>query len=300
MIIITVGILLIIISLVLSNDNYQLASSKKYTKLAGIGILILGLIFSTIKQIEPGQIGVKTLFGNVQSEVLENGLHLINPMVNIVTFDSKTQNYTMSAVHSEGEKEGDDAIRVLTRDGLEIVIDLTILFKIDTQKAPSILQNLGINYTDKIIRPLSRTVIRDNAVYYEAVKLYAEQRAHFQNKITTDLEKQMKARGLILEQILIRNIALPTSVKQTIESKINAEQDAQKMQFVLSKEKQEADRKRLEAQGIADYQRIIASTLTDKQLQYEQILAQKELAKSTNAKVIIMGGAKTPIILNDK
>lgn len=300
MVILFIGLLLLIFSFFVGTNNYQTQAIKKYSKLGGIFLMVIGLFFGSVKQIEPGEVGVKTLFGTVQNEVLDNGLHLINPLVKIVKFDSKTQNYTMSAIHDEGDKEGDDAIRVLSKDGLEIIIDLTILFKIDTQKAPKILQSLGVNYTDKIIRPLSRTVIRDNAVYYEAVKLYAEQRAHFQNKITVDLEKQMKARGLILEQILIRNVALPASVKQTIESKINAEQEAQKMQFVLSKEKQEANRKRLEAQGIADYQRIISSNLTDKQLQYEQILAQKELAKSNNAKVIIMGNGKTPIILNDK
>ena len=109
-----------------------------------------------------------------------------------------------------------------------------------------------------------------------------------------------KKRGLILEQLLIRNINLPASVKLSIESKINAEQDAQKMTFVLQKEKQEAERKRVEAQGIADYQRIIALGLTDKQLQYEQIKAQKELAASPNTKIIFMNGKNTPVILSDK
>jgi regulator of protease activity HflC (stomatin/prohibitin superfamily) len=106
---------------------------------------------------------------------------------------------------------------------------------------------------------------------------------------------------LFLESVLIRNINLPESVKKTIESKINAEQDSQKMQFVLTKEKQEAERKRVEAQGIADYQRIVSSSLNDKQLQYEMIQAQKELAKSPNTKVIFMGNkGNAPIILGDK
>jgi regulator of protease activity HflC (stomatin/prohibitin superfamily) len=94
---------------------------------------------------------------------------------------------------------------------------------------------------------------------------------------------------------------LPTSVKASIESKINAEQDAQKMTFILQKEKQEAERKRVEAQGIADYQRIISTGLSDKQLQYEQIKAQKELAASPNTKIIFMNGkANAPVILSDK
>jgi regulator of protease activity HflC (stomatin/prohibitin superfamily) len=99
----------------------------------------------------------------------------------------------------------------------------------------------------------------------------------------------------------VRNISLPTSVKASIESKINAEQDAQKMQFVLQKERQEADRKRVEAQGIADYQKILSTGLSDKQLQYETIKAQKEIALSPNTKIIIMGAGKgNPIMLSDK
>jgi regulator of protease activity HflC (stomatin/prohibitin superfamily) len=137
-------------------------------------------------------------------------------------------------------------------------------------------------------------------VYYEAVALYSTRRDEFQNRIYKTIEKSFKDRGIILEQLLVRNITLPASVKASIESKINAEQDAQKMQFVLQKEKQEAERKRVEAQGIADYQRIISSGLTDKQLQYETIKANLELAKSPNAKVIIMGKGNTPVILDAK
>ena len=122
----------------------------------------------------------------------------------------------------------------------------------------------------------------------------------FQQRIFKTIEADFKSRGLILEQLLIRNINLPTSVKASIESKINAEQDAQKMTFVLQKEKQEAERKRVEAQGIADYQRIISTGLSDKQLQYEQIKAQKELAASPNSKMIFMNGKSAPVIISDK
>jgi regulator of protease activity HflC (stomatin/prohibitin superfamily) len=139
-------------------------------------------------------------------------------------------------------------------------------------------------------------------VYYDAVALYSSKRDEFQNRIYKSIEEDFRKRGLFLEQLLIRNINLPTSVKQSIESKINAEQDAQKMQFVLQKEKQEAERKRVEAQGIADYQQILSTGLSDRQLQYEMIKAQKEIATSANTKVIIMGGGKgnLPFMLGDK
>ncbi|HUR10569.1 MAG TPA: SPFH domain-containing protein, partial [Flavitalea sp.] len=153
---------------------------------------------------------------------------------------------------------------------------------------------------DKIVRPVTRTKIRDNAVYYEAIQLYSTKRDEFQQRIFKSIDIDFKKRGLILEQLLVRNITLPQSVKTTIEQKISAEQDAQKMQFVLQKERQEAERKRVEAQGIADYQRIINIGLTDRQIQYETIKAQLELAKSANAKVIIMGKSNTPVILDTK
>jgi len=148
------------------------------------------------------------------------------------------------------------------------------------------------------VRPVTRTRIRDNAVYYDAVSLYSTKRDEFQQRIYNSIEKDFKSRGLLLENLLVRNITLPQSVKQSIEQKINAEQDAQKMRFVLQKEQQEAERKRIEAQGISDYQRIISESLTDKQLQYESIKAQLEIAKSPNTKIIVMGKGSVPLIMD--
>jgi len=236
----------------------------------------------------------------VHTDVLESGLHFINPLLDVKDMDIKTQNYTMSMVHDEGDQSGDDAIRILTADGLEVAIDLTVLYKVTPSDAPKILNETGLDYNSKIVRPITRTAIRDNAVYYEAVALYSTKRDEFQNRIFSTIEKSFKNRGIILEQLLIRNVTLPGSVKASIESKINAEQDAQKMQFVLQKERQEAERKRVEAQGIADYQKIISSGLTDKQLQYETIKANLELAKSPNSKVIVMGKGNTPLIIDGK
>jgi regulator of protease activity HflC (stomatin/prohibitin superfamily) len=266
----------------------------------GLSIAVFGLLWSSIKQIDAGKVGVQSLFGKVQTQVLPSGLNLINPLMDVLELDIKTQNYTMSGVHDEGEKEGDDAIRVLTADGLEVTIDLTVLYSLLPSEAPRLVRETGVDYQNKIIRPLTRTKMRDNAVYFTAVDLYSTKRDIFQSKIFKSIEDDFKKRGLILEQLLVRNITLPTTVKGSIEEKIKAEQDAQKMEFVLQKEKQEADRKRVEAQGIADYQRIISSGLGDKQLQYEQIQALKGLMTSPNSKVIIMNGGKTPVILDGK
>ena len=277
------------------------STTQKFTnpaRIIGITILLLGVLTSCIVQIDAGEIGVQKLFGKIQNDVLYSGLHFINPLVEVEHVNIQTQNYTMSGVGDEGTKAGDDAIKVLTNDGLEVTIDLSVLYRVIPNNAPRLLQQTGLDYEDKIIRPVSRTRIRDNAVYYDAVALFSTKRDEFQQRIYKSIEKDFNARGLLLENLLVRNITLPESVRKTIEQKINAEQDAQKMQFVLQKEQQEAQRKRIEAQGIADYQTIISQSLTDKQLQYESIKAQLEIAKSPNTKVIIMGKGNTPLIMD--
>src|SRR5678816_210415 len=138
--------------------------------------MLAGVLMKCIVQINPGEIGVKTLFGKVQNEVLRSGLHFINPLMEIRRLDIKTQNYTMSGIHDEGQQPGDDAIRVLTSDGLEVTIDLTVLYKLLPSEAPKLLKETGEDYRDKIVRPLTRTKIRDNAVYYEAISLYSGKR----------------------------------------------------------------------------------------------------------------------------
>ncbi|MBZ5858358.1 prohibitin family protein [Flavihumibacter profundi] len=300
MALIVIGLIVFFASFGLGRAEEPLKRFSGTIRSIGLAIAAVGVLTSCIIQIDAGQIGVKKLFGQVQKDVLSSGLHLINPLLEIERLDVKTQNYTMSGMHDEGTKTGDDAIRVLTADGLEVTIDLSVLYRVVTNDAPMLLQETGSDYEDKIVRPITRTRIRDNAVYYDAVALYSTKRDEFQQRIFKSIEADFKKRGLMLENLLVRNITLPLSVKATIEQKINAEQDAQKMQFVLQKERQEAERKRVEAQGIADYQRIISESLTDRQLQYESIKAQLEIAKSQNAKVIIMGKSNSPIILDSK
>jgi regulator of protease activity HflC (stomatin/prohibitin superfamily) len=294
------GLILLIIGIRVGRQSSPATAYAHYLRLAGILLAVFGVLSASFVQVGTGEVGVQVLFGNVQNNTLSSGLHMVNPLVEVKHMDIKTQNYTMSAVRTEGAQEGDDAIRVLTADGLEVIIDMTVLYKVIPSSAPNILRETGIDYTDKIVRPLTRTKVRDNAVYYDAVSLFSTKRDEFQNRIMKSIEDEFRKRGLLLEQLLIRNITLPQAVKTSIEQKISAEQDAQKMQFVLQKERQEADRKRVEAQGISDYQKIISASLTDRQLQYESIKAQLEIAKSPNAKVIIMGKGNSPVILDAK
>lgn len=300
MLFIILGIILLLALPALLKTNPAAAKFGRSGRILAIVFIAVGILSSGIKQIDAGEIGVKILFGSIQPDVLGSGLHFINPLLDVKKLDIKTQNYTMSGINDEGQKAGDDAIKVLTSDGLEVTIDLTVLYRVVAGDAPKLLRETGDDYRDKIVRPITRTKIRDNAVYYQAVDLFGSKRDEFQQRIYKTIEADFKNRGLMLEQLLVRNITLPNSVKASIESKINAEQDAKKMEFVLQKEKQEAERKRVEAQGIADYQKIINTGLTDQQLQYEQIKAMKELSLSANAKVIVMGKGNSPLIIDGK
>ena len=300
MALIILGIIVLVTGIFILKQKEELHKLGRGIRSVGVVLIVIGALNACVKQIDAGQIGVTSLFGKVSNEVLTPGLNFVNPLVNVYNVDIKTLNYTMSGVHDEGDKEGDDAIRVLTSDGLEVTIDLTVLYRVVGTEAPRLIRETGLDYKDKIVRPLTRTKIRDNAVYFTAIDLYSTKRDQFQNRIFTSIEADFKKRGLILEQLLLRNITLPNNVKTSIEEKIKAEQDAQKMEFVLQKEKQEAERKRVEAQGIADYQRIISTGLNDKQLQYEQIQMMKGLITSPNSKVIVMGKGNTPVILDSK
>jgi len=300
MVLIILGIIFFIIGSALLKGEPKVTRIAKPFRLIGLVMVGFGLVTSSVRQVDAGYVGVKTLFGKVQSQTLNSGLSFINPLMDVTYIDIRTLNYTMSGVHDEGTKSGDDAIKVLTADGLEVTIDLSVLYRVNPAETPKLITDIGVNFEDKIVRPITRTRIRDNSVYYDAVSLYSTKRDEFQSRIFKTIETDFKQRGLILENLLVRNITLPASVKSTIEQKINAEQEAQKMQFVLQKEKQEAERKRVEAQGISDYQRIINESLSDRQLQYEQIQAMKELAKSANSKIIVMPSKGAPLILDAK
>jgi regulator of protease activity HflC (stomatin/prohibitin superfamily) len=298
MALIITGIIILFVAFIAVRTVPYLRNHKTTVRIAAAIIFLILLSLASVVQVEPGMVGVQKLFGKVNNNILESGLNLINPLVRVVMFDVKTENYTMSGVHDEGTVQTDDAIRVLSADGLEVIVDLTVLYKVFPAEAPRILKEIGTDYKNVLVRPICRTGIRDNAVYYDAVSLFSSKREEFQARIFSAIESNFKDRGLMLEQLLVRNLTLPESVKAAIESKINAEQEAQKMTFILQRERQEAERKRVEAQGIADYQKILSSGLSDRLLQYEMI---KAISASPNAKLIIMTNEKgLPIMVDGK
>ncbi len=295
------GLIILAIGFFSGKSGGPLAKFKGLFTIGGIIVVIVGFLISAIRIVQPGHVGIQILFGDTKDHVLYEGMSIVNPLVDIKEFSTRTLNYTMSSSDEEGYQAGDDAIKILSNDGLEVNIDLTILYKMIPTRAPDIYRRIGPNYQDVLIRPLTRTSIRNSGANYDAVQLFAEKRKEFEQDILDVLKDTLESRGFVLEQILVRKIDLPSSVKQSIERKITAVQEAERMEYVLEKEEQEAERKRVEARGVADAQAILDKGLSPKVLEYERIKMQKELANSQNAKMIIMNGEQVPpIFMNSK
>jgi regulator of protease activity HflC (stomatin/prohibitin superfamily) len=266
-----------------------------------IGIIVLAFLFRSIKIVQPGYVGVRVLFGKVVEPTLKSGFHFINPFTTVIRMSTRTQAYTMSGIAREGRVRGDDAIEALTKEGLRVKLDLTIWYKIDPVKAGEIYETIGLEYEDKIVRPAVRTAIRDITSRFTTEDIYSEKRPQVTAAIQEDTKGVLEERGIISEKVLVRNVALPDKVRDAIDAKLAAEQEARKMEFVLQKAEKEAEVKVVEAKGIARAQEIINRTLTSKYLQHEAIQAYKELADSPNTTFIIMPtspeGAGIPLII---
>lgn len=250
-------------------------------------LAIVVLASGSFVTVEPGELGVKVFFGRVETDVLESGFHLINPLTEVVRMDARTQAYTMSGRTNEGAVVGDDAIEVLSRDGLALKLEVTVQYHLTPSTAPKVYKTLANDYVERVVRPETRSALRDAAVAFQSTDLYASRREDFVNHVRTRLTKSFNLRGIALENVLLRDVQLPPKVREAIDVKISAEQEAQKMQYVLQRERQEAERKRVEAAGISDAQRIIASSLTSQYLQYNYISTLKELVNSKNATFVI-------------
>lgn len=234
-------------------------------KLAWILVAIF-LFLSCIRIIPPGHVGVAVTLGYISEKPLKPGLNLVWPITTVHKMDVRTRAYTMSKVDVEGQKRGDDAIDVLSSDGLTLKLDITVWFRLVASEAPRVYRTIGVDYVDKIVRPAIRAAFRDAAVRVLSVDIYSERREMYVGDVAKMIESQFQDRGVVLEKVLLRNVDLPQTVRQAIEDKLAMEHEAKKMVFVLQKEKQEAERKRVEASGIADAQKIIAKDLTQQYL----------------------------------
>lgn len=246
-------------------------NAKKITTLAVVGVLGLWLFFSSIIVIEAGQTGVYSLFGKVSDNELKSGFHLVIPLAKVNKMSIRTEEYTMSIAQGEGQRVGADAISSLTKEGLSVDLDMTVLYRLEEDKASDVYRELGLGYAEKVIRPTIRTVIRDVIAQYSAKDVYSDKREEVAQKITEDLIDDLSGRGLIIENILLRNVNLPAGLTQSIQEKLQAEQEAQKYEFLLDRETKEKERKIIEAEGQRDAQKIINESLTTNYLYYQYI-----------------------------
>jgi prohibitin 1 len=267
--------------------NFRGAGSR-ILRIAVVVVILILLMWSTTS-IPTGNVGVLTLFGRVTGETLGEGIHLINPLKSVQKLSVQTQSVKESA-------------NVPSNEGLILALDTSLLFRLDKGKAAFVFQTVGDNYAEKIVEPTLRAAIRASTSAHSANALYTNARELVQQQIQDELTAQLAPRGVIVENVLLRDVQLPAMLKGSIEAKQQAEQDALRMSFILQKEKQEAERKRIEAQGIADFQKIVAQGISPQLLEWKGIEATEKLAASSNAKVVIIGNPKNglPLVLEPK
>jgi len=252
-------------------------------------IVIVAILYYAVLVVPAGTVGVYDLFGKVSDEVLAPGIHIVNPLAKIHNMSVRTQ-------------EVKETVDLPSREGLTVKVDVSLLFSLEPAKAPEVFRTIGYDYVNIVIIPQLRSVVRDVTAGYDAKALYTAEREVITTNVHRVLAPVLGERGIRAENVLLRKITLPPKVAAAIESKLEAEQQAEQMKFVLDKEKQEAERKRIEAQGIADYQTIINQGLNENLLRYKGIEATRELAKSQNTKVVVIGSGKDglPIILGNQ
>ena len=270
-------------------DNLAVAGASR----AGAGIVTLlaavGAVSQMLTVIPAGNVGVVDVFGTVSPVTLKAGINFVNPLARVFKFSVKTQ-------------EIKETMDVPSKEGLTVQLEISTLFHLDPDKAAEVYKTIGPNYIEIILEPQFRSVARGVTAGYEAKALYTSEREMLGEIIQKDLQKLVGPRGITVEATPLRRVGLPAGLTQAIEEKLRAEQDSQRMQFVLLKEKQEAERKRIEAQGIADFQMIVTKGISEPLLRWKGIEATEKLAASQNAKVVIIGAGKDglPLILDTK
>src|SRR6202165_1865982 len=261
-----------------------------FLRLIGLGIaafLLVILVFSSVTRVGTGRVGVLTLFGKVQTgETLGEGIHLINPL--------KTNNEL--SVQTQTLKE---SASVPSSEGLMMSLDTSLIYHLNPDHAADVFQKIGSDYENVVVEPTLRSAIREATASHTANALYTGEREMVAKQIYDQLVSELNKRGLTVENVLLRDIQLPATLKAAIEAKQQAEQESLAMNFRLQKETQEAQRKRIEAAGVRDFQQIVAQGITPSLLEWKGIEATETLAKSANSKVVVIGNPKNglPLIL---
>lgn len=254
--------------------------------LMGVVLLVLIAVVaaSSTSCVHTGHVGVVTVFGRVTGRTMGEGIHLVNPLARVHELDIKT-------------REIKERASVPTREGLIMGVEASVIYHLDAGHAAQVLQTIGGDYTDVLLVPNFRSAIRAVTAANTASSLYSDARESIARQILTELQAATQPRGIVIENVLLRDLQLPETLKQAIEAKQQAQQEAQRMEYVLLREKQESERKRVEAQGIKDFQNIVSEGISEKLLDWKGIEATVELARSTNAKVVVVGNTKSGLPL---
>jgi len=253
-----------------------------------LGLLLIAVLaitaLSSTSCIRTGHVGVVTVFGRVTGRTMGEGIHIVNPISRVNQLDIRTL-------------EIKERASVPTKEGLIMGIEASILYHLDTQRSADVFRSVGIDYANVLLVPNFRSAIRAVTAANSASSLYSDARESIARQIMTDVQTQVQPRGIVIENVLLRDLQLPESLKHAIEAKQQAQQEAQRMEFVLQREQQESERKRVEAQGIKDFQNIVSQGISDKLLEWKGIEATIELARSQNSKIVVVGNTKSGLPL---
>jgi regulator of protease activity HflC (stomatin/prohibitin superfamily) len=254
----------------------------------GVVLVALLVVYLSTTIVPAGHVGVQDFFGRVSDRILAPGINVIVPGTRVIKFSVQTREIKESAA-------------VPTSEGLIVSLDVSLLFRLQPEAAARVYRTIGRHFEGVVIDPQLRSIIRDVTAEYEAKFLYSGSRELVAQNMFKHVRAALAPRGIEAEQVLLRAITLPPPLTAAIQEKLQAEQQAQRMRFVLDRERQEAERKRVEAQGIADFQTIVARGISAELLKWKAIEVAHELSKSPNTKVVVLGD-KTglPIILSDK
>ena len=267
--------------------EHSVGGGRTFIRGAGmLLLLIIGVIIalSSTSCVRTGHVGVVSIFGRVTGRTLPEGIHLVNPAASITELSVKTQEIKEKAA-------------VPSKEGLIMGLEASLLYHLDPTRAAAVYQQIGPTYADILLIPTFRSAIRAITAGNTAASLYSDGREGIAQQILEDVRRQVAPRGVIVENVLLRDLQLPETLKHAIEAKQQAQQEAQRMEYVLQREKQEAERKRVEAGGIKDFQDIVSQGISDKLLEWKGIEATMELVKSQNAKVIVVGNSKNGLPL---
>ena len=257
---------------------------RRLGPLVAAALLLAFAASCTVRTIPTGHVGVATLFGAITNEQLAEGIHVVNPLKRIAELSIRTQE---SKEHAE----------VPSSEGLIITLETSLLYRLDANRASEVFQTLGPNYETVLVTPNFRSVMRAVTAAHTASALYSEAREQVAQQMLEQVKRVLEPRGVVVENVLLRDIKLPETLKNAIEAKQQSEQEAQRMQFVLQKERQEAERKRIEAQGVSDFQRIVTQGISEQLLEWKGIEATEKLVNSPNSKIVVIGNSKNGLPL---